>query len=460
MAGFSRFDTVATFTAVPGDVDVFENGWSSFSPSGFYRADQTSPRSSTDLWQMTTYRPYRRGPVTGFQGEGLLALSVDGEHHVFFAPDARADCPSIRLTADGHTLTVSADGEVEHRVDAQGGTLRNALARWADAHAARLGVSVPESYPTVWCPWYQYFTALTEADMYENIDAIDRHDLPIDVIGVDDAFQKEIGDWTTLSDRFSSLPNLVNRIHGAGRRAGVWIAPLWVGARSDLFARHPEWLLKDDAGDLVWSGNNWGQDLFSLDISHPGALEYLTDIFHTWRGHGFDYFKLDFLFAGALPGRRHQDITEYEHYQLALGAIRDAVGPDSTLLGCGAPLLPSLGWFDGMRVSCDVDTHYEHASGDISQPSQAGAVLSGESRAFMHGRFWHNDPDCIILRPEVERREEWAEHIAAYSGVRASSDRIEGLDEWGLRRTRELLVPSTAAPLVPAAHAGAGVGAW
>lgn len=53
MAGFSRFTPVATFAAVPREVDVLENGWSSFSPSDFYRADQTSPRSTINRWQMS-----------------------------------------------------------------------------------------------------------------------------------------------------------------------------------------------------------------------------------------------------------------------------------------------------------------------------------------------------------------------------------------------------------------------
>lgn len=453
MTSPNQFHPVASFTADPAEVVIFENGWSSFSPSGFYTADQTSPRPSLPLWQMTTFRPDRPGPETGFQGEGLLGVSVDGVHHIFAAANPQLDCPSIRAEVQGHTILISADGPIEHLADDNSTDLEQALARWADMLAARLDVVVPSSYPTVWCPWYQYFTELTEADMYENIDAIDSADLPIDVIGVDDAFQKEIGDWTSLSDRFSSLPKLVDRIHASGRRAGVWIAPLWVGARSDLFAKHPEWLLRDDAGDLVWAGNNWGQDLFSLDVSHPGAMGYLVDIFQTWRGHGFDYFKLDFLFAGLLSGRHHQELNEYEHYQLAVGAIRDAVGSDATLLGCGAPLLPSIGAFDGMRVSADIDTRYQHSSGDISQPSQSAAVLSGKARAFMHGRFWHNDPDCIIARPAVERRHEWAEHIARFSGVRASSDRIADLDAWGLQTTRNLLTRSSSAPLV-----GAGQG--
>ena len=39
-----------------------------------------------------------------------------------------------------------------------------------------------------------------------------------------------------------------------------------------------------------------------------------------------------------------------------------------------------------------------------------------------YGRFWVNDADCLIAGPHVERREEWAGVVEAYSGLRASSD--------------------------------------
>lgn len=397
---------------------------------------------------MTSYRPGRRGPSTGFQGEGLLALADDGATHVFYAPDPRADCPSIRLELHKETATITASGRVRHDVDSGPGGMGAALARWSVRMAATLEVALPAEYPTVWCPWYQYFTHLTEADMYENVEAIDKHDLPVDVIGVDDAFQREVGDWLELSDRFTSLPKLVRRIHASHRRAGVWIAPLWVGARSNLFAKHPDWLVTDDIGNPVWAGNNWDQDLYALDVTHPGAMNYLRQVFQTWREYGFDYFKIDFLFAGALEGRRRESITALDHYAIAMRAIRDAVGSGATILGCGAPLLPSIGTVDGMRVSCDTAPRFAPESGDISQPSQAGAVLSGEGRAFMHGRFWHNDPDCIIVRPEVEHRDRWAAHVDRYSGVRAASDRVNALDDWGLETTRHLLQRSTLKPLV------------
>lgn len=224
----------------------------------------------------------------GFEPRHRYQRAVDSAHE-----------ESVRAVAQAG-VRVTSDGPVEHTVDDGLGGLDSALARWADRYAEKLGVRVAESYPTGWCPWYQYFTRLAERDMYENIEAIDRHELPVDMIAVDDAFQKEIGDWLQLSDRFSSLSGLVNRIHASDRRAGVWIAPMFVGARSDVFRDHPDWLVRTpDGTEPLWTGHIWEQDLYALDITHPGAAAHLREVFQTWRGHGFDYFKLDFLFAAA-----------------------------------------------------------------------------------------------------------------------------------------------------------------
>ncbi len=118
--------------------------------------------------------------------------------------------------------------------------------------------------------------------------------------------------------------------------------------------------------------------------------------------------------------------------------IRDAIG-SSYLLGCGAPILPSVGLVDAMRVSPDVGPEWEPVSGDLSQPSIRAAMMTSAARAFQHGRFWVNDPDCLVARPKIERREDWAEHIARYGGLRGSSDRLADLDDWGLEATRGLL---------------------
>jgi alpha-galactosidase len=100
-----------------------------------------------------------------------------------------------------------------------------------------------------------------------------------------------------------------------------------------------------------------------------------------------------------------------------------------------------------MRVSADIALWYESPDADPGQPSQLGAELSTIGRAWQHGRWWVNDPDCIIARPEMEQRERWAATVERYRGLRASSDRIAALDEWGLETTRRLL--STVPPPTP-----------
>jgi len=426
------------------DVDaarVYEHGWQSWSPSGTYPVNiRASYRPARAVSQIHSYRPEQPGPPTGFQAEGLLAVDPgNGDPVTVFAAESPGAVPSIRAALiDGHLL-VSSDAPVS---SIPAPTIEAGLAGWADRYAAQVGVTPLRSAPTAWCSWYHYFTEVTEADILENLAAIDQLGLPIDVIQIDDGWQAEIGDWLTLSGRFASLADLTGRIRDAGRRTGIWVAPFLVGHRSQLFRDHPEWLIQG-----VSAGHNWDEDLYGLDLTHPGAQDYLRRTFTMLREVGIDYFKIDFIYAGALVGPRRVDIDPLEAFRAGVQLVRETIGPQAYLLGCGAPILPSVGLFDALRVSADVAPHYAPLDGDPAQPSQLGATFSTVGRAFQHGRFWVNDPDCIVARPAVERREEWAEVVERYGGLRASSDRIADLDEWGLATTRRLL--ETAPPPVP-----------
>jgi alpha-galactosidase len=148
---------------------------------------------------------------------------------------------------------------------------------------------------------------------------------------------------------------------------------------------------------------------------------------------------VDFLYAGALEGVRHTDVDALSAYRAGIGIVREAIGPDAYLLGCGAPILPSLGLFDAMRVSPDTAPHRRPEAGDYSQPGQDPAEFTGAARQWQHGRFWINDPDCLMARPAVETRERWAAHVAATGGLMASSDRLLSLDQWGVETTRRIL---------------------
>ncbi|HEY1666181.1 MAG TPA: glycoside hydrolase family 36 protein [Trebonia sp.] len=416
---------------------IYEHGWQSWSPGGRYPLRARPPRPGTDNSRVMNWRQDTRPPADAFWGEGLLAVDPgDGSGIVVFSAAPGADpVPSIRADVRTGEVAVSADGPLLRTVDTGANSVEDALGRWADAYAAAAGVSLRAESPTVWCSWYHYFRDVTEDDIFENLSAMDDLGLSVDVVQIDDGYQSEIGDWLTESGRFTSLEAAVARIRAAGRRAGLWLAPFLVSPRSRIYQDHPEWLLGG-----ARAGFNWKAEQAVLDVTHPGAEEYLRTVFCTLRRMGIDYFKLDFLYAGALAGQRADDsVTPLAAYRHGMEMIREAIGPDSYLLGCGAPILPSVGLVDAMRVSPDTAPRYEPDGGDLSMPSQRAAALTGRARAWQHGRFWANDPDCLIVRPEVQRRDAWAVHIDRYGGLRSSSDRLRDLDDWGLSTTRRLL---------------------
>jgi alpha-galactosidase len=430
--------TIAELPVEPDGV-VYEHGWQSWSPAGAYRVGATTPRPARPRWQTMAFRPDRPPPEHGAQGEGLLALqpSPGAPVTVWSAPDPHRAVASIRgRLVEGGRYVVEADGEVIEAT--YGDDLDAALRRHADEVVARLDLSAPPRLGTGWCSWYGYWMDVTEADVLDNLAAADDLDLPIDTVQLDDGYQTGIGDWRTRrTDRFPRpLADLAGDIRATGRTAGIWTAPFCVGADSDLARAHPEWLV----GGAEAADEHWGRPIGVLDVTHPAAAEWLADTFRTLTAWGFTYHKIDFLYAGAIPGRRHADTTPLDAYGEGLRIVREAIGPDSVLLGCGAPLLPSIGRVDAMRTSPDIDPEVAPPDGDVSQPSQRGALLAGRARSWQHGRFWVNDPDCILVRDEVEDRAGWARYLAAAGGLAVSGDPLRGLDDRGLELTRALLV--------------------
>ena len=391
------------------------------------------------------YRAERAAPPDGFQGEGLLAvLPGDGSVRLWTAPDPTKEVPSIRLRWSTDRFLVSADGPVEEWADEPGKDaypIAAALAAYGDRLAAQAGVSGLRSLGPGWCSWYWYRDAVTEADVDANLAAADRLALPIRVFQLDDGYQGEIGDWLDQKDRFDPIRELADRIRDSGREAGLWTAPLLVGTNSRVAREHPDWLVRG----AVAAARHWDQEIRVLDVTHPGARDHLVDVFRTLRAWGFTYHKLDFLYGGALEGGRHADVSGIAAYREGLRLIRDAVGSDATLLGCGAPLLPSVGLVDAMRISPDVAPQYQPESGDLSQPSVRAALAAGRARAWMHGRLWVNDPDCLLARSDIEHLDEWVAHVEASGGLVVSSDPLDRLDPRGVEITRRLLRPSIGA---------------
>ncbi len=432
------FDVVHELTASAG-AEVFEHGWQSFSPTTAYPLGTRPHRPTSERNRMLNYRQSSHPGADGYFSEGVLAVADgSGSVHVVAAEDPFTTGARLQASVSGSSVVIGADGPVRVSV-VEGSSVQEALRAWASDAAAAAGLAAARPAPTAWCSWYEYWGDVRREDVVENLEAMRTLDLPVDVVQIDDGYSAEIGDWLNLEASFSDLRGLVETIRGEGRRAGIWLAPFFAGARSRLVAEHPDWLLRHPHGGPLHAGHNWNQDLYSVDMSHPGAAEWIRTVFSTLAGWGIDYFKIDFIAAGAIPGLRHSGADPVTAYREGLALIRDAVGPSAHILGCGAPVLPSVGLVDSIRVSADTGHTFAPEDGDMCSPSQEAAILSADGRQFMNGVFFANDPDCLIVGPKIENREPWAAHVEKVGGAVVSSDRLLGLDEWGLETTRRLL---------------------
>ena len=222
---------------------IYEHGWQSWSPSGAYPLRARPPRPGTENSRVMNWRPDTRPPADAFWGEGLLAVDPgDGSGIVCSPPPPeQTRCPRSTPTARGRRWPFPPTGPCCARRPWRE-LLEDALGRWADGSPPRRGSRCAPESPTVWCSWYHYFRDVTEDDIFENLAAMDDLGLSVDVVQIDDGYQAEIGDWLTESGRFASLAAAVARIRGAGRRAGLWLAPFLVSPRSRIYPDHPEWL--------------------------------------------------------------------------------------------------------------------------------------------------------------------------------------------------------------------------
>ncbi len=324
---------------------------------------------------------------------------------------------------------------------------------------------VPGGYES----WYNHYTNIDERVIGEDLSAIDREPNLIrdyyiargkpTVFQIDDGWEKAVGEWEIDTAKFpNGLSRLAAQADEKNLIPGLWLAPFLVTRRAAVFHAHPEWLLRDARGKPVRAGwnPNWDGYFYALDLSLPEVEEYLDAIMRRvvdeW---GFRYLKLDFLYAGFLPGRRARGGAAYEHYERVIGRITsriaDARGRPVAWLGCGAPLESSYRHFPLMRIGADTLEAWEWPILKVlrheGRPSAYSNLLATFGRSVLDGAVFVNDPDVVFLRERAMRLSEGEKELVALAArllasqvmfsdnvadfrdprARAFSDRIVGL---------------------------------
>lgn len=420
---------------LPGELAFYSNGWQSWSYAGVYGPGQGFRHSRLGLLRSPvivnpgTPQPHRSGlyssDMFGILGDrkhrtGILAGFLSQKQH-FGSLEAYTNplSPALRMWANGDNTRLDPKNRMSTdwacviflHLDAPDplGPYLDAVAR---EHAVDGILPGGGDSPVGWCSWYHYHQRVTPQDVKDNLAsaAAMRTGLPLDLIQIDDGYESQVGDWFSFSPAFpEGVAPLAAEIHQSGFTPGLWLAPFIVNPRSQLRSKHPDWLLRGRLGRPVNAGYLWDSFCTALDLTHPDALSYVREVVDTAVHHwGFPFLKLDFLYAAALPGHYHDRTrTRAQVLRDSLAAIRQAAGPEAHLLGCGCPLGPAIGLVDSMRIGADIEGRWEAAYKDIewflkseaSLPAARNASHNALARAFFHGRWWINDPDCLLLRP-------------------------------------------------------------
>ncbi len=334
-------------------------------------------------------------------------------------------------------LTGSSRGEVFH-------SLAQAICR---NHPPRLVRPVA----TGWCSWYCYRMDVTDEIIRQNLDAFKEKVPELRYIQLDDGYQPFFGDWFDPNPAYGDVRQTIADIRKKGFEPAIWVAPFIAQKDSRVLREHPDWFVKNAAGDPLdsstvsfggWRHSPW----YVLDGTNPEVQQHFETIFRTMREQwGVNYFKLDANYWGAIQdGRHHQEnASRIEAYRQGMAAVLRGCAEDTIILGCNAPIWPSFGLVTAMRTS-----------GDIRRTWKSFKSLARQNlnRCWQNGMLWDCDPDCVVLAKDNVFNvndditdNEWLFHatsIHAVGGFILSGDKAENLHAKEITILKKLLNPT------------------
>ena len=175
-----------------------------------------------------------------------------------------------------------------------------------------------------------------------------------------------LGDWQV--DR-NKLPNgigwLVEQAHKHGIKFGIWIEPEMTNTTSELYEKHPDWVLKAPERDVV---TGRGGTQLVLDLANPEVQDFIFKVVDDLMTENpeIDYIKWDANMPVANHGSQYLPKDRQSHlyieYHRGFAAVCDRIRakyPDLTIQACasggGRANWGVLPWFDEFWVSDNTD---------------------------------------------------------------------------------------------------------
>ena len=304
----------------------------------------------------------------------------------------------MTITRDAAGLKVSGDFRAFDLFTAEG-SREEGFAAWFKA----MGME-KKDIPKLcgYSSWYDRYQNIDEKGMLSVLDGCRSIFEPGDLFQIDDGWEPFIGDWQEASaEKFpGGMKRMAGIIHGAGCRAGLWMAPFIAEEKSAIYREHPDWFCQKD-GKPWKCGCNWS-GFYALDIDNEEAMAYVEKcIRRAVEDWGFDLLKLDFLYSAAFFGSETE--TRAGRMRRAMEMLRRWCG-NALILGCGVPLMPAFGLADYCRIGCDVSLDWDDKLYmRIAHPERVStrrSLTDTLNRMPLDGYAFGCDPDVFFLRTE------------------------------------------------------------
>jgi hypothetical protein len=326
-----------------------------------------------------------------------------------------------------------------------------ALENYVDA-VGKINDARTQSIVNGWCSWFYTLAEVSEEEVISNTAFAAQHLKPLglEYIQIDEGFQRWHGDWEGNKRFPHGMKWLAQKIKSYGLKPGIWISPYVISEPTEVFQKHPEWLLKRPDGSLKRVGN-WSENSeppedenpkrYCLDITHPEAAKWLHDLIdriaNDW---GYEMIKIDFVAWSILAANRYYDptLSSAQVYHKGMEIMRRAAGNKCHILECG-PGPTTVGLIDSMRIELDVNYGFAEAAWDTYFINPACSASAAGKRYYFHKRTWVNDVDHVCIDLLNNQQSEAAATIIAMSGGNMmSGDRLIQLEPYKLEILKKI----------------------
>jgi hypothetical protein len=241
-------------------------------------------------------------------------------------------------------------------------------------------------------------------------------------IEIDDGYQKNLhlGDWLETTSMFpSGMSGVAKDLLNLGMRPGVWLTPFVATEDSVVFREHPEWFVRH-AEDWYHAGPP--VQMWEFDPTAPGALDWLIEVFQTFRRWGYWAFKNDF--SGGLSsshGKQYHNRkqTGLMRWRWTWRRIREALGGDGAchLQLCSGNNVGSLGIVDSVRTGEDVIPCVVEGAPYMGEDQDSWMIIREDTATTGINRWWQNKRFFICDPDNLE--------VAEYKDYRLYRDTVE-----------------------------------